>query len=248
MGIRAASILFSLMGHAAVIYVVAPFFVSAPQSLPSKQTPLNITVTQATGSTEISQKFQPQPDITVTSAKVVPLKIAHIQKEKQIQTSPKISRQSSLPPKPVVKKAPTQIATKPSHTTPASLQTTKQPQVVASPKPIVKNTPIQVAEVPPKQSQTISSQSVPKPETIPVKSVIPQGKITPKTVRTRQNTLAILEIESSYTSDLLKAIGSYKRILAAEMEDLARVPGIGPALARSIYDQLHEQKDTKNGA
>jgi len=48
--------------------------------------------------------------------------------------------------------------------------------------------------------------------------------------------------------DLLKAIGSYKRILAAEMEDLARVPGIGPALARSIYDQLHEQKDTKNGA
>jgi len=48
--------------------------------------------------------------------------------------------------------------------------------------------------------------------------------------------------------DLLRAIGSYKRILEAGVDELAGVPGIGPALARSIYDQLQEQKNKKNAA
>ncbi len=41
--------------------------------------------------------------------------------------------------------------------------------------------------------------------------------------------------------DLLQALGSYKRIMAAGIEDLAQVAGIGPALARSIHAQLHKQ-------
>ena len=42
--------------------------------------------------------------------------------------------------------------------------------------------------------------------------------------------------------DMLKAMGSYKRILAASVEDLAKVPGIGPSLAHSIHNQLHGNK------
>ncbi len=40
--------------------------------------------------------------------------------------------------------------------------------------------------------------------------------------------------------DLLKAIGSYKRIMAASIEELAGVPGIGPSLAHSIHKQLQD--------
>ena len=39
---------------------------------------------------------------------------------------------------------------------------------------------------------------------------------------------------------LLKTLGSLRRIQAASVDDLARTPGIGPALAQTIYDQLHE--------
>jgi excinuclease ABC subunit C len=46
--------------------------------------------------------------------------------------------------------------------------------------------------------------------------------------------------------DMLKAVGSYKRILAASVEELAKVPGIGPALAHSIYQQL--RGNTKDAA
>jgi excinuclease ABC subunit C len=38
---------------------------------------------------------------------------------------------------------------------------------------------------------------------------------------------------------LLTTLGSLRRIRAASVEELARTPGIGPALARTIYDQLH---------
>lgn len=48
--------------------------------------------------------------------------------------------------------------------------------------------------------------------------------------------------------DLLKALGSYKRISEANIDELAGVPGIGPALARSIYDQLQTLKNKKDAA
>lgn len=38
---------------------------------------------------------------------------------------------------------------------------------------------------------------------------------------------------------LLLTLGSFKRVLAAGIEELAAVPGIGPELARQIYEQLH---------
>jgi len=38
---------------------------------------------------------------------------------------------------------------------------------------------------------------------------------------------------------LLQTLGSFKRVLAAGIEELAAVPGIGPELARHIYEQLH---------
>ena len=40
---------------------------------------------------------------------------------------------------------------------------------------------------------------------------------------------------------LLKTLGSLRRIQAASVEELTRTPGIGPALARTIYDQLRQQ-------
>ena len=46
---------------------------------------------------------------------------------------------------------------------------------------------------------------------------------------------------------LLTTLGSLRRIRAASVEELARTPGIGPALARTIYDQLHTS-DKSNGA
>jgi len=46
--------------------------------------------------------------------------------------------------------------------------------------------------------------------------------------------------------DMLKTVGSYKRILSASVTDLAKVPGIGPALANSIYQQL--RGNTKDAA
>jgi len=46
--------------------------------------------------------------------------------------------------------------------------------------------------------------------------------------------------------DMLKVMGSCKRIMGASIEDLAKVPGIGSALANSIHKQLHGIK--KDGA
>ncbi len=52
---------------------------------------------------------------------------------------------------------------------------------------------------------------------------------------------------------LLKSLGSYKRILAASPEELSKVPGIGPELAASIHHQLHtdpeisKKEQTKHG-
>ncbi|MCI5221343.1 MAG: excinuclease ABC subunit UvrC [Candidatus Electrothrix sp. AR4] len=42
---------------------------------------------------------------------------------------------------------------------------------------------------------------------------------------------------------LLKGLGSYKRIMAATLDDLAAVPGIGRKTAASIYSQLHSVED-----
>ncbi len=41
---------------------------------------------------------------------------------------------------------------------------------------------------------------------------------------------------------LLKNLGGMREVERAGVEDLARVPGISPALARRIYDALHEQE------
>lgn len=40
---------------------------------------------------------------------------------------------------------------------------------------------------------------------------------------------------------LLLTLGSFKRVLAAGIEELAVVPGIGPELARQIHEQLHSK-------
>jgi len=42
---------------------------------------------------------------------------------------------------------------------------------------------------------------------------------------------------------MLKTLGSYKKIKAASPDDLTNVPGIGPKLALSIYNQLHNHSD-----
>lgn len=39
---------------------------------------------------------------------------------------------------------------------------------------------------------------------------------------------------------LLQALGSVKRIVAADVDTLAAIPGIGPELSRQIYQQLHQ--------
>ncbi|MDU9049621.1 MAG: excinuclease ABC subunit UvrC [Candidatus Electrothrix sp. Rat3] len=43
---------------------------------------------------------------------------------------------------------------------------------------------------------------------------------------------------------LLKKLGSYKRIMAATVDELAEVPGIGRKTAESVYRQLHEKKQS----
>jgi excinuclease ABC subunit C len=43
--------------------------------------------------------------------------------------------------------------------------------------------------------------------------------------------------------ELLRTLGSYKRIQAATAEELAEVPGIGTILAQNIFRQLHREKD-----
>jgi len=43
--------------------------------------------------------------------------------------------------------------------------------------------------------------------------------------------------------DLLKTLGSYKRIQAATVEELAQTPGIGPVLAENIFSQLHQERN-----
>ncbi|HHD62961.1 MAG TPA: excinuclease ABC subunit UvrC [Desulfobulbaceae bacterium] len=47
--------------------------------------------------------------------------------------------------------------------------------------------------------------------------------------------------------DLLKTLGSFKRIQSATVDDLTTVPGIGPVLAANIFGQLHKN-DEKNHA
>jgi len=47
---------------------------------------------------------------------------------------------------------------------------------------------------------------------------------------------------------LLKTLGSLRRIQAASVDDLARAPGIGPALARTIYAQLRQQGEQTSAA
>ena len=46
---------------------------------------------------------------------------------------------------------------------------------------------------------------------------------------------------------LLRAMGSYKRITEATIEELAAIPGIGPELARQIHGQLHEKDRQATG-
>jgi excinuclease ABC subunit C len=38
---------------------------------------------------------------------------------------------------------------------------------------------------------------------------------------------------------LLRHFGGLQGVLRAGVEDIARAPGIGPALARAIYEHLH---------
>ena len=40
---------------------------------------------------------------------------------------------------------------------------------------------------------------------------------------------------------LLQTLGSLKRVLEADIDELAAVPGIGRELARQIFDQLHRE-------
>ncbi len=61
----------------------------------------------------------------------------------------------------------------------------------------------------------------------------------------RKNTLAsgldaVSGIGPQRKKQLLKTLGSYKRIQAASAEELSQAAGIGPALAVSIYRQLHQ--------
>jgi excinuclease ABC subunit C len=44
---------------------------------------------------------------------------------------------------------------------------------------------------------------------------------------------------------LLKRFGSLARLQRAEIEEIAEVPGIGPDLARTVYDHLHESVTTQ---
>lgn len=43
--------------------------------------------------------------------------------------------------------------------------------------------------------------------------------------------------------DLLKGLGSYKRIMEATQEELAHIQGIGPSLAHTIYTQIHQREN-----
>jgi len=62
-------------------------------------------------------------------------------------------------------------------------------------------------------------------------------------LRTRKTLASELDalqgIGTSRKQLLLKTFGSIKRIRDASLEELRRVPGIGPALAASIHRQLH---------
>lgn len=57
----------------------------------------------------------------------------------------------------------------------------------------------------------------------------------------------IVGIGAKRKKDLLKSLGSYKRIQTATVEELAQVKGIGPTLAGSIFRKLHK-KDEKDHA
>ena len=48
--------------------------------------------------------------------------------------------------------------------------------------------------------------------------------------------------------DLLRTLGSYKRIQSATAEELATVPGIGPVLAQSIFRQLQPEDEQTHAA
>ena len=47
---------------------------------------------------------------------------------------------------------------------------------------------------------------------------------------------------------LLRTLGSYKRIMEATADELASVPGIGSKLAESIHNQLHQVRQSAGGA
>ncbi len=62
-----------------------------------------------------------------------------------------------------------------------------------------------------------------------------------KTLHSRLETLR--GVGPRRKQQLLRSLGSYKRVLAASPGELCRVPGIGPELAASIHRQLHGHAD-----
>ncbi|HHD56582.1 MAG TPA: excinuclease ABC subunit UvrC [Desulfobulbaceae bacterium] len=69
----------------------------------------------------------------------------------------------------------------------------------------------------------------------------------------RKNTLrspldGVTGIGAQRKKDLLRTLGSYKRIQSATAEELATVPGIGPVLAKNIFKQLHPENEKKHAA
>jgi excinuclease ABC subunit C len=64
--------------------------------------------------------------------------------------------------------------------------------------------------------------------------------------RGRARTTSLLEriagIGDKRRQSLLKNLGGMREVERAGVDDLARIPGISPALARRIYDALHEQE------
>jgi excinuclease ABC subunit C len=59
--------------------------------------------------------------------------------------------------------------------------------------------------------------------------------------RARQTSMleAVAGLGPARRRALLRHFGGLQGVLRAGAEDLARAPGIGPALARSIYEHLH---------
>ena len=69
----------------------------------------------------------------------------------------------------------------------------------------------------------------------------------------RKNTLRspldrVTGIGAQRKKELLRTLGSYKRIQSATAEELATAPGIGPVLAKSIFRQLHLEDEKHHAA